>query len=307
MKLTLGPIPYYWGVKEALRFYETIAGTEIEEIYLGESVCSKRQISLDRLLGIVRMLEASGKRVILSTLALAITEEEMEFTRRLCDLPYLIEANEMGVVALCEERGRTFIAGPYLGVYNPPSLAFLRALGARRIVLLPELSEAVLRAGLEIPMEREVLGCGPLTVALSGRCYTARALEVSKARCALVCGDYPEGMPLETLDGIPLYRLNGTEILSAPYHCLIEHLDGLRDAGATHCRILPQREGTPEVIDLFSRVLSGRMGGAEAVERLRVLAPAPLCNGWFFGKPGYEYVNAGIRGQGSWVGDGANS
>jgi collagenase-like PrtC family protease len=292
MKLTLGPIPYYWGVKETLRFYETIAGTEIEEIYLGESVCSKRQLSLERLQGTARMLEGAGKRVILSTLALAITEEEMDFTRRLCDLPYLIEANEMGVVALCEERGRTFIAGPYLGIYNPPSLAFLHALGARRIVLLPELSGEVLRAGLEIPVEREVLGYGPLTVALSGRCYTARALEVSKAHCALVCGDYPEGMPLETLDGHPLYRLNGTEILSAPYHCVIELLDALRDAGATHLRILPQREGTPEVLDLFSRVLTGRMDGAEAVGRLRALAPAPLCNGWFFGKPGHQYVGA---------------
>lgn len=295
MKLTLGPIPYYWGVKETVWFYEVIAYTEIEEIYLGEAVCSKRQISLERLMEIARMLEGAGKRVILSTLALAITEEEMAFTEGLCDLPYAIEVNQMGVIALCEERGRSFVAGPYLGIYNPPSLAFLHALGARRIVLLPELSGEVLRAGLSIPVEREVLGYGPLTVALSGRCYTARALEVSKSRCALVCGDYPEGMPLETLDGMPLYRLNGTEILSAPYHCVIEHLDGLRDAGVTHLRILPQREGTPEVIDLFSRVLTGRMDGVEAVGHLRALAPAPLCNGWFFGKPGFQYV--GTQGQ----------
>lgn len=297
MRLTLGPIPFYWGMEETARFYETIARTDIEEVCLGEVVCSKRLLPLDRLLGIAGRLEAAGKRVIFSTLALVTNEEELDYTRAVCDLPYLIEANQMGVVALCEERKRPFIAGPCLGIYNPPSAAFLRSLGAMRIVSLPELSAEALGTGLDEPVEREVVVYGPLSLALSGRCYTAQALDVPKARCALVCRKYTLGMPLDTLDGLPLYRLNGTEILSAPYYCLMEHLDAVRSVGATHLRILPQPERMPEVIDLFSRVLAGRMESAEAVRRLRALAPAPLCNGWFFARPGFHYVGADFRGE----------
>ena len=43
MKISLGPILYYWQREMLLEFYEQMAGLPLDTIYLGETVCSKRR------------------------------------------------------------------------------------------------------------------------------------------------------------------------------------------------------------------------------------------------------------------------
>jgi collagenase-like PrtC family protease len=293
MKLTLGPIPFLWEKDRIFQFYKEIANTPVAEVYVGEVVCSKRALlDAEDLTAIARILEAAGKRVNLSTLGMITDDAETEETRSLCALPYPVEANHMGALHILQELKKDVIAGPYIAIYNGTSAEFLRELGVRRMVFMPELSRSAMEAigGGSAGMEKEVIAFGPLPLAFSWRCYTARAMDLEKENCGIVCRKYPEGMPLDTLEGQPIYNINGTQLVSAQRHCLIEHLDLLRETGVDYLRIIPQAEGTAEVIDLFHQTLSGRMNGREAMERLP--GTHPLGNGWFFGRPGWEYVGS---------------
>ena len=42
MKLSLGPVLYYWDKEQLGRFYSEMSTLPLDVIYLGETVCSKR-------------------------------------------------------------------------------------------------------------------------------------------------------------------------------------------------------------------------------------------------------------------------
>ena len=41
--LALAALPYYWPRAQVFDFYEAIAATPVDLVYLGETVCSRRQ------------------------------------------------------------------------------------------------------------------------------------------------------------------------------------------------------------------------------------------------------------------------
>ena len=43
MKLSLGPVLFYWDKEHLGRFYSDMAGLPLDVIYLGETVCAKRR------------------------------------------------------------------------------------------------------------------------------------------------------------------------------------------------------------------------------------------------------------------------
>ena len=43
MKLSLGPVLFYWDRQQTLDFYANMAEQPLDVIYLGETVCSKRR------------------------------------------------------------------------------------------------------------------------------------------------------------------------------------------------------------------------------------------------------------------------
>ena len=294
MKLTLGPIPFLWEKERIQKFYKEVADTPLSVVYLGEVVCNKRALlDPEDWAEIARGLERAGKAVVLSTLGIMTHEGEMAEMESLCSLPYPVEVNHMGVLNRFLGEPRDFIAGPHIAVYNGHAARFLRGLGVRRMVFMPELArESMVSVCEEAPeIEKELIVYGHLPLAFSWRCYTARAMDLAKDNCGIVCRKYPEGMPLDTLDGQPIFNLNGTQLVSAQKHCLLEHLESVREMGVEYLRIIPQVEGTAGIVDLFHRTLSGHLTGGQAMERLSPYLP--FGNGWFFGRPGWEYVGAG--------------
>ena len=78
MKLSLGPIQYFWSREQVFDFYERVAGAPVDIVYLGETVCSKRRaLRLPDWLDIAARLNADGARVV------AFDPEAVETSRRI--------------------------------------------------------------------------------------------------------------------------------------------------------------------------------------------------------------------------------
>ena len=202
MKLSLGPVLYYWSREALLGFYANLPHSRLATIYLGEVVCGRRhQMRPADWLGLARDLAQTGVEVVLSTQALIESELDLRAMRHIAENgEFLVEANDMGAVRLLAGRGR-FVAGPHLNVYNPQTLAWLAELGACRWVMPVELGHdalALLQRDRPAQIETEVFAYGRLPLAFSARCFTARHYNLSKDDCQYRCLDHPDGLPLAT-------------------------------------------------------------------------------------------------------------
>lgn len=286
MKLSLGPVLYYWDKERLARFYEQMASLALDVIYLGETVCSKRRVfNLDQWLGLGRELQQAGAaQIVLSGLTLIEAASELSSLRRLCDNgQFLLEANDMGAVQFLAERQLPFVAGPALNLYNGHALAKLQDCGMIRWVPPVECSAALVRAVLEqvaglgraLP-EVEVFAYGHLPLAYSARCFTARAENRPKDDCQFCCINYPDGLALSSQEGQALFTLNGIQTMSAEVTNLLADYPGLVACGADLLRLSPRAEGMVQVVEAFARVRQGE-------------AP-PLCvdgcNGYWHGQAG---------------------
>ena len=268
-RLSLGPILYYWSRDDVFEFYRQIADSPVDIVYLGETVCSKRNLMrTDDWFDLAERLTAAGKEVVLSTLALLEAESELKRLRRICaNQNYLVEANDMGAVQLL--RGRPFVAGHSVNIYNERTLKLLAEEGLKRWVFPLELSAGTLadmQSARPEGVETEVLVYGRLPLAYSARCFTARAHNLPKDDCQYRCLDYPDGLTLSAQDDTRFLSLNGIQTQSAQTCNLISELESMRELGVDVVRISPQSRKCDGIIDIFHRCIEGGMeaGGGEA-------------------------------------------
>lgn len=291
MKLALGPILTYWPRNTVFEFYQMVADSPVDIVYIGETVCSRRhELRLDDWLDVAELLASSGKEAVLSTQALIESNSELTTLRKITgNGRYGVEANDMGAVRTL--GGAPFVAGPHLNVYNGPTLALLAGLGARRWVLPLEIGRrqlVQLREDMPAGIETEVFAYGRMPLAFSARCFTARNHNLPKDDCQFKCMDHPDGLLLNTREGEPFLVLNGIQTQSAAVHNVVTELDDMRELGVDVVRISPQASDTGKVIELFNQVRLGRLAGGAAAERLEALMPGRPCNGFWFGDPGQE-------------------
>ncbi|MFD0391594.1 U32 family peptidase [Tistrella bauzanensis] len=242
-------------------------------VHLGEVVCAKRMPFIDpHLPAIIDRLRRAGKQVVISTLALVQGARETALVRDLtASDDWLIEANDMS--AIHGLSGRPHVVGPHVNVYNPASLACLAALGAVRVCLPAELPmagiAALAAARGAVAIEVQVFGRAPL--AISARCYHARAHGLHKDGCRYVCGQDPDGMPVDTVDGQPFLAVNGLQTLSHGCLELSGWIDDLRTAGVTGFRLSPHSVDMVAVAGIYRAVIDGRMAGSDAAASIRPL------------------------------------
>jgi len=296
MRLSLGPVLYYWQRDALLEFYANLPHARLGTVYLGEAVCGKRHgMRPDDWMGLARDLARTGLEVVLSTQALIESDVDLRAMRRIAENgEFLVEANDMGAVHALAGRVR-FVAGPHLNVYNPQTLAWLAELGALRWVMPVELGRDALAQLLrESPdgVETEVFAYGRLPLAFSARCFTARHYNLPKDDCQFRCLDHPDGMPLTTREGQPFLALNGIQTQSAQVYDLAGALPDLRTLGVGLLRISPQSSGTNGVIEAYHRGLEGELSGADLEAALAPYRLTDPCNGYWYGKPGIERAAA---------------
>jgi len=295
MKLSLGPILYYWPIDQVRAFYSQAKNWPVDIVYLGEVVCSKRrELRLLDWLKIADMLEAAGKEVVLSTLALLEAESELKALQKICDNgDFKVEANDMAAVHLINSR--PFVAGPHLNIYNVSSLELMQETGAVRWVMPVELSAKTLgelQAQRPVGLETEVFAYGHMPLAFSARCFTARAHNVPKDACELRCIDYPVGMPLQTQEDQELFTINGIQLQSGLPSNLLGEVDTLCELKVDVLRLSPQLEGMQQVVTAFDAARNGKQG--KAIDSL-MAAGTEWCNGYWHGEAGMLNVSAVLK------------
>lgn len=290
MQLAIGPIPYFWPRERVLAFYEAVADSPAQTVYVGETVCSKRrEMNGSDWLALGKELATAGKDVVISTLALLEAGSELSMLKTLAgNGDFMIEANDLAGIDAAAERRLEFVTGPTVNIYNGRTLALLLSRGLRRWVPPVELSGMAVRAILDEcstvrgyvqagRIETEVFAYGRLPLAHSARCFTARHHDRPKDACGFVCMEHPEGLRTRTRDDEEFLRMNGIQVQSDAIHA-VQDMDSLREAGADALRLSPTDDKDfLQVIDTYASWLAGRPGRLERED---------LVSGYWVGEPG---------------------
>lgn len=292
MKYALGAVLYYWPKTDIETFYQAAASSSADIIYLGENVCTKRrEMKVGDWLALAKDVAASGKQVVISTLALLQAPSELnELKRYVENGDFLLEANDLGAVNMAAERGLPFVAGHALNCYNAYTLRILHRQGMMRWCMPVELSRDWLanvlqqceELGFRNQFEVEVLSYGHLPLAYSARCFTTRSEDRAKDECETCCIKYPQGRPVLSQEDQQVFILNGIQTQSGYCYNLgndLISMQGLVDI----VRLSPQGMETLGVIDQFR--------ANELGLNPLTLADKADCNGYWRRLAGLELVS----------------
>ncbi|QHB31224.1 U32 family peptidase [Yersinia canariae] len=292
MKYALGAVLYYWPKTDIEAFYQAAANSRADIIYLGENVCTKRrEMKVGDWLDLAKAVAASGKQVVISTLALLQAPSELnELKRYVENGEFLLEANDLGAVNMAAERGLPFVAGHALNCYNAYTLRILHRQGMMRWCMPVELSRDWLvnvlqqceELGFRNQFEVEVLSYGHLPLAYSARCFTARSEDRAKDECETCCIKYPQGRTVLSQEGQQVFVLNGIQTQSGYCYNLgndLMSMKGLVDI----VRLSPQSTETLSVIEQFRANESGL--------NPLILTDKADCNGYWRRLAGLELVS----------------
>lgn len=293
MKLSVGPVLYYWPKQQIEDFYQELLTSPADIIYLGEAVCSKRkELRTGDWIALAEALSQSGKQIVLSTLALIEARSEISSLKKICDNNNcLVEANDMAAIQLLSERKLPFVAGHSVNIYNGQTLAILQRQGLQRWVMPVELNAQTLsgildharQAGFANKIETEIFSHGHLPLAYSARCFIARAENLAKDDCQLRCIDYPDGLLMQTQEREKLFNLNGIQTQSSAIYNLLPEWKKMHELGVDIMRVSPSSTSTLDVLHQFSQCFIQDQAPINLID-------ADQCNGYWYGQPGNQQI-----------------
>lgn len=265
MKLSLGPILYYWPKQKTIDFYQQAINSDADIIYLGETVCSKRrELKTRDWIELAKSLNKHNKEIVLSTMALLEAPSELSVIRKLCENGEVsIEANDFGAIQLLTEKKLPFVCGPAINCYNANTLKILVNQGMQRWVMPVELSrdwlsnivEDTHKMQFRDQFEVELFAHGHLPLAYSARCFTARSENKAKDDCGLTCINYPQGRIASTQEDQQVFILNGIQTLSGYCYNLINELQSMQGL-VDIIRISPDSTNSLATVSAFKKQIN---------------------------------------------------
>tara|TARA_R110001583_G_scaffold22377_2_gene83951 strand:- start:8302 stop:9180 length:879 start_codon:yes stop_codon:yes gene_type:complete len=289
MKLSLGPLLYYWPKQSVEDFYQSALNSEADIIYLGETVCSKRrELKTRDWISLAKSLNEQGKEIILSSMALLEAPSEIKVLKQLCENGELsVEANDVGAIEILSELKVPFVCGPAINCYNASVINMFVNKGMQRWVMPVELSRDWLTKivsdcedlGIRDKFEIEVFSQGYMPLAYSARCFTARSENKAKDDCELCCIKYPQGRPTTTQEDQQVFVLNGIQTQSGYCYNLINDvpsMQGLVDVA----RISPTDNQAFDVLQQFRQAINNTMPPVKLEQK--------ECNGFWHQIAGLE-------------------
>ncbi|RLA07589.1 MAG: U32 family peptidase [Gammaproteobacteria bacterium] len=293
IRISLGPITYYWSEQQISDFYHDIAKTNVDIVYLGEVICAKRRTQdYNGWLEIGRFLQKQGKQVILSTLTLIEAQSDIKTIKKICrNDEFLVEANDIATVQILSDLNLPFVTGPSVNIYNSQTLKILQKKGLKRWVMPVELSRQTLldfQQKIDFDIETEIFTFGKMPLAYSARCYTARAYNLSKDDCQYKCIDDSDGKLLKTKEQQKFLNINGIQMQSAATSNLLNEIKNEKDANIDVVRINPQSKFTPDIIEVFNQTL--KENNPINKDKLKKYILGESCNGYWFNSPGMNLL-----------------
>lgn len=297
-KLALGPVLFNWKAEYWRDFYFRAADEwDVDTVYVGEVICSKRSPFFEPYYDeVASRLSAAGKKVVFSTLSEIMIPRERKMTESVCTLDdYPVEAND--AAALFHLRGKPHYIGQYVNTYNEDTMAHLVKNGAQHFTFPSELYAAALKAlvteAKKLGVGSEIMVFGRAPLALSARCYHARAHNKIKDTCQFVCENDLDGMELKTADGKPFLAINGVQTMSHTYLNLAQEIPEMMRWGLDYIRLSPHTLDMGKVIEAFQGVVQGQFEPLEAIRKIEGVDPSlKFSNGFFHHQPGYLWHKA---------------
>ncbi|MFA6280494.1 MAG: U32 family peptidase [Bdellovibrionales bacterium] len=141
-------------------------------------------------------------------------------------------------------------------------------------------------------LQTEVQVSGRQSLALSMRCYHARAHGRDKDHCRKVCENDPDGLDVDTITGQPILSVNGTQTLTRGYVVLLNEMHEMAEAGVTHFRLSPQNCDMVSVSRIYRNFLDALIDPESALSSLKTLMESvTFINGFYHGKEGKSFVS----------------
>jgi len=210
-----------------------------------------------------------------------------------------VEVHNLGVLRIVHEEfpELTVHIGGFANVYTDAGAFVLKEFGARRITPNYELSlEEINHLTRAVDLPAELLLHGKMPLGISDYCFLLEYEERWGIRCPTLCQ-----MDLFLKQGEWAMRSAGKGVMSGKDVCMLEHLPTLLASGHRIFRIEAAYE-TPvyraEIARVYREAL-GRLSSGEPYEMeegwwkvIRQHARVGLCNGFYFGKTGMDYLPA---------------
>jgi len=295
--ITLGPLLFHWDEDKARDFYFKIADeAPIDKVYIGEVVCSKRApFHAKYIPEAVERLQSAGKEVILSTLQLVMNNRELNEIRDTAGFAddMMIEANDLSAVNLL--AGKPHSIGTFVNIYNIGTLKVFEQMGAKNICLPGELPSTSIKtlAGAASTSNVEVYVFGRLPLAISARCYHARAHNLHKDNCQYVCGLDSDGMNVNTISGQPFLAANGLQTMSQTCCELSGEIEELQSFGVSGFRLSPHDVDMVQVSNIYRDIADSKIEKSEARSKLEEEVDfADFSNGFYHGTVGKESIES---------------
>lgn len=232
MKLSLGPILWFWSKQTVFDFYAQAVEWPVDIVYLGEAVCSRRrELRPDDWFALARDLRDCGKTVVLSTQTLIESEADLRRLRRICDQQeFTVEANDQSALQVAIRHGIPFVTGPSMNTYNTATLKVLARQGLRGWCMPVELGKETLAQMIrELEAEGPGVARGSLLLGLSAAGLVVPVLH----RAALQPAQGQLRIPVSAASGWPATEIPGVPAaVPAQWHIHLVRRPLRPDAGA---------------------------------------------------------------------------